>query len=98
MKTDENRLADEIMPDIQFGDLGQRRNGLGSGKIEAVAGMAFEAEVGGERRRGLEAGEFMRRALALAMGQRIAPGAGVQFDDGRADRIGRLHGAKGPAR
>ena len=67
-------------------------------EVKAVAGVAFEAKIAGERRRGLDAVEFMRGALALAMGQRVAPGAGVQFDDRRANRVARPSRRQGPAR
>ena len=38
------------MTDVEFDDLGQRRDRLGGGKVEAVAGMNFEAEAPRELR------------------------------------------------
>ncbi len=43
-EADEDRLADQEMADVEFDDLGQRRDRLGGGVVEAVAGMDFEAE------------------------------------------------------
>ena len=54
--------------------------------VEAVAGVALQAELRGLRRRDAQAAEFVVGALALALRQRVAPGAGVQLDHRRAQR------------
>ena len=52
--------------------------------VEAVAGVAFEAERRGLRRGDAQPAEFVIAALALPVRQRVAPGAGVQLDHRRA--------------
>ena len=50
----EHRLADQEMPDIEFDDLRQRRDGLGARIVEAVAGMHFQAEALRQQRAGAD--------------------------------------------
>ena len=58
------------MADVQFEDLRQRRDGLGAGVVEAVAGMHFEAEVSGERGAGADALPFALGRGLVAVGER----------------------------
>src|SRR5208282_5220776 len=82
----ENRLADEEMADVELDDLAQRRDLFRGGEIEAVAGVDFQA--GARRQSGAadDALEFGGGGAGLARRHRLAPGSGVKFDDGRADR------------
>ena len=43
-ETREHGLADQKMPDVELDDLGQRRDRLGAGIVEPVAGMHLETE------------------------------------------------------
>ena len=76
----EDRLADQEMADIELDDRRDRGDRPDRVEGEAVAGMAFEAERLGMRRRRRRcgrAGAARSRALGLAIG------AGVQLDDVR---------------
>ena len=53
------------MADIEFDDLGQRRDPLGGDEIEAVAGMDFEARALRQRGAAHDALEFGRGRAAL---------------------------------
>ena len=70
----EHRLADQEMADVEFDDLGKRRDLLGGHEIEAVAGMDFEAGALRQRRaardaRELGGGRVARRRPASASHQ-----------------------------
>src|ERR1700685_4505092 len=86
----EDRLANQKMPDIELGDLGQGRDRCRGDEIEAVAGMDFEAYAVRPLHAAYDAFElgFARRATARR--DSFAPGAGVNLDDRRADRGGGL--------
>ena len=83
-KTFEHRFADEEMPDIELGDLRQRGDRLGAGVVEAVPGMDFEAEAFRQRSAIAQQLPFGARLRRVHFGERVAPGAGMQLDDGRA--------------
>src|SRR5260370_37381447 len=85
-EADEDRLADQEMADVELDDLRERGDGARARIVEAVAGVAFEAELarcGGGCAKALE---FALGAQRLALSQCVAPGARVQFDDRRARR------------
>ena len=67
LKTDEDRLADQKMTDVELDDFRQARDDLGRGKIEPVARVTFEPLAAGEHSRCLDADEFPGGALALVM-------------------------------
>ena len=87
-KAVENRLADQEMADVEFDDLGQRRDLFRGDEIEAVSGMNFEAGVPCECGAADDAREFGCRGVGLARRQSVAPGAGVNLDHRRADSNG----------
>ena len=80
-KTFKNGLADYEVADVEFDDFGDGGDGRDVGVGEAVAGVDFEAEGFGEVRTFGEADEFVGVACFRAVGV----GAGVEFDDVRAD-------------
>ena len=86
----EDRLADQEMPDIELGDLGQGRDRRRGDEIEAVAGMDFKAHALGTRRAAHDACELGAGGDAIAGRHGIAPSAGMNLDDRRADRGGGL--------
>ena len=60
----------------------------GGVEIEPVAGVAFEPEFRGAARPPRGCGRIRDRAFSrLAVRDGVAPGAGVQFDHGRADGL-----------
>ena len=68
-KPGEHRLSDQEMADVELGDLGQRRNHLGAGIVEAVAGMHLEPEACRKLRPGADALPFgLGGAPAFAQG------------------------------
>src|SRR5262249_41069043 len=80
LQPDEDRLADEEMADVQLHDLGNARNRLHGGVVEAVASVYLQPEAA-------TIGGRVRDALALAFErvrarvERFAVGAGVQLHD-----------------
>ena len=60
------------MADVQLDDLRQRRDGLGAGVIEPVAGMDFETETVGQQRAGVRQQRAFRLAGAFHLPQRVA--------------------------
>src|SRR6185503_9640352 len=87
LEAGEDRLADQEMPDVELGELGDRghRNHIIEG--QAVAGVRLDAVLDRERRAIGDALQLRRALLAVEMG--IA--AGVEFDDRRAEAHGRRH-------
>ena len=85
-KSDKDRLTDEKVPDVQFPYRGNRGDSLDIGKVEAVAGMAFEADSSRMRCRPRQSREFIRRAA----GEPMPLGSGVKFDDRRTKANGRI--------
>src|SRR5687768_1898967 len=77
----EDRLADQEMPDVEFGDLRNGGDGDDIVEGETVAGMGLDPVLGGERGGIGEAAEFFHTGLAVAVG--VA--AGVEFDHRRAE-------------
>ncbi len=86
----ENRFADEKMADVELGDLGQRRNLFGGDEIKPVAGVDFEAGAFRQPRAARDPFEFAPGDCGIAGCQRLAPGAGVDFDDGGGEGAGGL--------
>ena len=86
------------MADVEFDDLRQAAMARADVVVEAVAGMAFEPERRRLGRGDPEAAEFVVGAGGIAVRQRVAPGAGVQFDDRRAEIGARLHALRSTAR
>src|ERR1700728_4372455 len=73
------------MADVEFNDLAHRSYLLRGGKIEAVAGVNFEARAFGESGPAHDALEFGGAGRAVPGRHGVAPGAGVNLDDRRAD-------------
>ena len=73
IETDEHRLADQKVTDIELGDLRQGRDGFGAGVIEAMAGMNFESETFRQRGAFSDARPLRRRLVRFAIGERVAP-------------------------
>ena len=91
VEPDEHRLADQEVADVEFDDLRQRGDRLGAGVVEAVAGMDFEAETLAQASRPRGCAAIRRRLRAVSpSSERMAPGAGVDFDHRRAERGRRL--------
>jgi hypothetical protein len=80
LEAGEDRLADQEMADIQFGELRDRRHRGDIVEGQAVAGMGLDAVPARERGGVGEAAQFGRPLLSPEM--RVA--AGVEFDDRRA--------------
>src|SRR5262245_20082189 len=78
------------MPDIELDDLRQRRDRLGGREVETMARVHLEPEPPRELRAVADALPFRLRRRHPLVGQRIAPGAGVDLDDRRPDRDRRL--------
>src|SRR3984893_15345127 len=89
VKTNEDRLADQKVTDIELDDFGQARDDPGGGEIEAVAGVTFESLAARKRRRLLDPCKFVFGPLGLSMRERVAPGARMKFDHRRSDRARR---------
>ena len=85
-----DRLADQEMADIEFGNLRQSGDPFGGDEIEPVAGMDFEARILRHHGAADDALEFGRRGRAIARRQRVAPGAGMDLDHRRTDGDGGL--------
>ena len=62
----EHRLPDQEMADVELGDLRQRRDRLGAGVVETVAGVDFEPEACGQSRALADAPPFGVDAAALS--------------------------------
>ena len=84
-EADEDRLADQEMADVELHDLRQAGDRARRLVVEAVAGVAFEPERRRLRGGDAQAAELVVGAGRIAVRQRVAPGAGVQFDDRRAE-------------
>jgi hypothetical protein len=76
--------------DVELDDFRQCRYAPRSFIVKPVAGMAFESELAGVTCRHDDALEFVFGPLRFAMHMRIAPRAGVEFDDRCADRFRRI--------
>ena len=74
------------MTDIQFNDLGDRRHNADILKVKAVAGMGLKARSGGIAGGLLEPPELTVQRRPVALGYRLALGAGVEFDHIGLDR------------
>src|SRR5262245_58049153 len=68
------------MPDIEFDDLGQCRDRLGSGKVQAVAGMDLETETPSQLRAMADAPPFGLCGRHPVFGNGVAPRPGMNFD------------------
>ena len=91
VKPDEDRLADQEMPDIELDDFRQRRDRLGASRSRArgrhgLRGRALRASRAPSRMRSNSASPRPPSAID----QRIAPGAGMDLDHRRAERRRRL--------
>ncbi len=73
------------MPDVQFGHLGNGRDGTDRVKGQPVARMNLQPQVMGQRGTLAQGGQFGVALGVAAFGVQIAIGAGVQFDHRRAD-------------
>ena len=78
------------MADIELDDLRQRRDDFRARIIEPVAGMDFEAEALGQQRTDADQLPFGIGLGRPVLDQRVAPGAGVQFDHRRTQLDRRL--------
>src|SRR5947207_10832602 len=73
-QTRRHRLPDQEMTDVEFDDLGQRRDRFGRFVVEAMAGMAFEAEASGMCGAVTNAHPFLFSGCSIALGPGLAPG------------------------
>ncbi|CAD5254259.1 hypothetical protein BOS5A_200102 [Bosea sp. EC-HK365B] len=88
LQPDEDRFADQEMADVEL-DEGANAGELARGVVvEPMAGMDFEAQRGGK---GCATGEPLELGLGLvgmAVGDGVAPGAGMQLDHRRTELRG----------
>ncbi len=85
-QADEDRIGDEEMADVELDDPRECRDLPHGVVIKTMPRMTFDAERRGCLGRALQAREFSRGANCVALSRGIAPGAGVQLDNRRADR------------
>ena len=78
-----NRPLEDLVTTWCFGDIWQRRNGFGGRVIEAVAGMDFETRRRRQRNSRNDPLPFMFRLGIFAVGDSVAPRAGMNFDHRR---------------
>src|SRR5262245_40280797 len=78
------------MPDVEFDDLGQCRDRLGSGKVQAVAGMDLKAEAPSQLRAMADAPPFGLCGRHPVLGNGVAPRAGMNLDHWRTEGNRRL--------
>ena len=80
VKTLEHRLANEKVADIELDDLRQRGDGLSRLVVEAVTNMDLKPQSMSEMCAVLDAPPLGLRVLEAAFGQRVAPGADMDFN------------------
>ncbi len=78
------------MADVELDHLRQGGDGFRRHIIEPMASVHFEAELFGEFHAFLDTPPFDLGCLSIVIGERITPGAGVNFDHRRADRNRRF--------
>ena len=89
-EADEDRFAHHEVADVEFGDFGERGDGLGGRIIEPVAGM--DLQPGGTPQLCAlgDALPFGGGLCRVAVDHGVAPGAGMDFDHRRAQLCGHL--------
>ena len=91
VEAEEDRLADQGMADVELDDLRDRRDGPDGVEVEAVPGMDLETDPGAVLGCLAQALEFVGDPGWVAVDHRLAIGAGVELDHGRAGGAGSLH-------
>ena len=89
-RPDIDRLPDQEMADVEFDDLRQGRDRLGGLEVEAVPGMNLEPGLPRQHGAFADAQPLGFRRFHPLFGERVAPGAGVDFDHRRAHGCGGL--------